>query len=35
MICTALRDREQAMNWLEKGYKERLNPGVLLRLTAR
>jgi len=31
MIYTALGDREHAMNWLEKGYKERFNPGVLLR----
>ena len=22
---------DQAMNWLEKGYEERFNPGVLLR----
>jgi len=31
MIYAALGDREHAMNWLEKGYKERFNPGVLLR----
>ena len=26
-----LGDREQAMTWLEQGYEERFNPGVLLR----
>jgi TolB-like protein/DNA-binding winged helix-turn-helix (wHTH) protein/Tfp pilus assembly protein PilF len=31
MIYAALGDTEQAMNWLEKGYEERFNPGVLLR----
>jgi TolB-like protein/DNA-binding winged helix-turn-helix (wHTH) protein/Tfp pilus assembly protein PilF len=31
MIYAALGDRDQAMNWLERGYKERFNPGVLLR----
>jgi TolB-like protein/DNA-binding winged helix-turn-helix (wHTH) protein/Flp pilus assembly protein TadD len=31
MIYTALGDRDQAMLWLEKGYEERFNPGVLLR----
>jgi TolB-like protein/DNA-binding winged helix-turn-helix (wHTH) protein/Tfp pilus assembly protein PilF len=31
MIYTALGDMDQAMNWLEKGYEERFNPGVLLR----
>jgi TolB-like protein/DNA-binding winged helix-turn-helix (wHTH) protein/Flp pilus assembly protein TadD len=31
MIYAALGDRNQAMNWLEKGYQERFNPGVLLR----
>jgi Flp pilus assembly protein TadD len=30
-IYVALDDREQAMEWLEKGYEERFNPGVLLR----
>jgi TolB-like protein/DNA-binding winged helix-turn-helix (wHTH) protein/Flp pilus assembly protein TadD len=30
-IYAALGDRDQAMNWLEKGFKERFNPGVLLR----
>jgi len=31
MIYAALGDSDQAMNWLEKGYGERFNPGVLLR----
>src|SRR5262249_31802462 len=31
MIYTALGDREQAINWVERGYEERFNPGVLLR----
>jgi hypothetical protein len=31
MIYAALGDRNQAINWLEKGYQERFNPGVLLR----
>jgi tetratricopeptide (TPR) repeat protein len=31
VIYAALGDTEQAMNWLEKGYQERFNPGVLLR----
>jgi TolB-like protein/DNA-binding winged helix-turn-helix (wHTH) protein/Flp pilus assembly protein TadD len=31
VIYAALGDTEQAMNWLEKGYEERFNPGVLLR----
>jgi TolB-like protein/DNA-binding winged helix-turn-helix (wHTH) protein/Flp pilus assembly protein TadD len=31
MIYASLGDTDQAMNWLEKGYKERFNPGVLLR----
>jgi len=31
VIYTALGDRGQAMHWLEKGYEERFNPGVLLR----
>ena len=31
MIYAALGDRNEAMNWLEKGYQERFNPGVLLR----
>jgi TolB-like protein/DNA-binding winged helix-turn-helix (wHTH) protein/Tfp pilus assembly protein PilF len=31
VIYAALGDANQAMNWLEKGYEERFNPGVLLR----
>ena len=31
VIYTALGDNNQAMTWLEKGYEERFNPGVLLR----
>jgi TolB-like protein/DNA-binding winged helix-turn-helix (wHTH) protein/Flp pilus assembly protein TadD len=31
VIYVALGDTDQAMNWLEKGYEERFNPGVLLR----
>jgi hypothetical protein len=31
MIYAALGNRDQAMNWLEKGHEERFNPGVLLR----
>jgi TolB-like protein/DNA-binding winged helix-turn-helix (wHTH) protein/Flp pilus assembly protein TadD len=31
MIYVSLGDNGQAMNWLEKGYEERFNPGVLLR----
>jgi TolB-like protein/DNA-binding winged helix-turn-helix (wHTH) protein/Flp pilus assembly protein TadD len=31
MIYASLGDTAQAMNWLEKGYDERFNPGVLLR----
>ena len=31
MIYASLGDRDQAMNWLEIGYGERFNPGVLLR----
>jgi tetratricopeptide (TPR) repeat protein len=31
MVYTALGDKDQAMAWLEKGYQERFNPGVLLR----
>src|SRR6202522_2257593 len=30
-IYVALGDQDQAMEWLEKGYEERFNPGVLLR----
>ena len=31
MIYASLGDKDQAMNWLEKGYEERFNPGVLIR----
>jgi len=31
MIYASLGDKDQAMIWLEKGYEERFNPGVLLR----
>jgi TolB-like protein/DNA-binding winged helix-turn-helix (wHTH) protein/Flp pilus assembly protein TadD len=31
VIYAALGDTDQAVNWLEKGYEERFNPGVLLR----
>jgi tetratricopeptide (TPR) repeat protein len=31
VIYTALGYRDQAMTWLEQGYEERFNPGVLLR----
>ena len=31
VIYAALGDGDQAMNWLEQGYEERFNPGVLLR----
>ncbi len=31
VIYTSLGDTDQAMNWLEKGYEGRFNPGVLLR----
>ena len=31
MIYASFGDTDQAMNWLEKGYEERFNPGVLLR----
>jgi TolB-like protein/DNA-binding winged helix-turn-helix (wHTH) protein/Flp pilus assembly protein TadD len=31
VIYTALGDKDQAITWLEKGYEERFNPGVLLR----
>jgi TolB-like protein/DNA-binding winged helix-turn-helix (wHTH) protein/Flp pilus assembly protein TadD len=31
VIYAALGDTDQAMNWLERGYEERFNPGVLLR----
>src|SRR6202041_2761041 len=31
VIYAALGDKDQAMRWLEMGYAERFNPGVLLR----
>jgi TolB-like protein/DNA-binding winged helix-turn-helix (wHTH) protein/Tfp pilus assembly protein PilF len=31
VIYASLGDADQAMNWLEKGFEERFNPGVLLR----
>lgn len=31
MIYASMGDNDQAMNWLEKGFEERFNPGVLLR----
>jgi TolB-like protein/DNA-binding winged helix-turn-helix (wHTH) protein/Tfp pilus assembly protein PilF len=31
VIYAALGDNDQAMSWLQKGYDERFNPGVLLR----
>jgi TolB-like protein/Flp pilus assembly protein TadD len=31
VIYVSLGDTDQAMNWLERGYAERFNPGVLLR----
>jgi tetratricopeptide (TPR) repeat protein len=31
VVYAALGETDQAMNWLEKGYEERFNPGVLLR----
>jgi TolB-like protein/DNA-binding winged helix-turn-helix (wHTH) protein/Flp pilus assembly protein TadD len=31
MVYASLGDTDQAMNWLEKGYEDRFNPGVLLR----
>ena len=31
VIYASFGDLDQAMNWLEKGYEERFNPGVLLR----
>ena len=31
MVYAALGEKSQAMAWLERGYKERFNPGVLLR----
>ena len=31
VVYAALGDKDRAMNWVEKGYQERFNPGVLLR----
>jgi TolB-like protein/DNA-binding winged helix-turn-helix (wHTH) protein/Flp pilus assembly protein TadD len=31
VIYAALGEKNQAMSWVEKGYEERFNPGVLLR----
>jgi len=31
MVYAALGDKDQAMHWLESGYEQRFNPGVLLR----
>src|SRR5580658_7841941 len=31
VIYVSLGDTDQAMSWLERGYEERFNPGVLLR----
>ena len=31
MVYAALGDRDQAIDWLERGYAQRFNPGVLLR----
>jgi TolB-like protein/DNA-binding winged helix-turn-helix (wHTH) protein/Flp pilus assembly protein TadD len=31
VIYASLGDKDQAMNWLERSYEERFNPGVLLR----
>ena len=31
VVYAALGDNDRAMTWLEKGYEERFNPGVLLR----
>jgi hypothetical protein len=31
MIYASFRESDQAMSWLEKGFDERFNPGVLLR----
>jgi tetratricopeptide (TPR) repeat protein len=31
MIYASLGDADEAMKWLDKGYEERFNPGVLLR----
>jgi hypothetical protein len=31
MVYASLGNKDQAMTWLEKGYEEPFNPGVLLR----
>jgi hypothetical protein len=31
VVYAALGDKDQAFAWLQKGYDERFNPGVLLR----
>jgi tetratricopeptide (TPR) repeat protein len=31
IVYVSLGDKDQAMSWLEKGFEERFNPGVLLR----
>jgi hypothetical protein len=31
LVSAALGEQDQAMMWLERGYEERFNPGVLLR----
>src|SRR5262245_21775639 len=31
VVYAALGDKDQAMTWLDQGYEERFNPGVLLR----
>jgi tetratricopeptide (TPR) repeat protein len=31
VIYASLGDKDQSMNWLQRGYEERFNPGVLLR----
>jgi len=31
VVYAALGDKDQAMNWLQKGYEGRFNPSVLLR----
>jgi hypothetical protein len=31
VIYGALGDKDQAMTWLQKGFDERFNPGVLIR----
>jgi len=31
VIYASLGDTDQAMKWLERGYEERFNPGVLIR----